>query len=156
MRAGGIDCDRSFCTTFSHTSARSPTCSRSAGSSTNPPVLSLALWQVVQYLVKTSAGAAEVGAAEQVRAMEPATNTANNLPTYLIYYTQIVVRQLRLLTLFVFLMSGLKAADLRLIDAVKNTDTKAVRSLLALHADVNATEADGFTALHWAAQRDNL
>jgi len=53
-------------------------------------------------------------------------------------------------------MVSLHAADLRLIDAVRNTDVKAVRSLLAQHVDVNATEADGFTALHWAAQRDNL
>ena len=53
-------------------------------------------------------------------------------------------------------MASLHAADLRLIDAVKNGDSKAVRSLLQHHADVNATEADGFTALHWSAQRDNL
>ena len=50
----------------------------------------------------------------------------------------------------------LHAGDLRLIEAVKNTDAKAVRSLLQQHVDVNAAEADGFTALHWAAQRDNL
>jgi ankyrin repeat protein len=47
-------------------------------------------------------------------------------------------------------------ADLRLIDAVKKQDAKTVASLLKQHVDVNATEADGFTALHWAAQRDNL
>jgi uncharacterized protein len=47
--------------------------------------------------------------------------------------------------------------DLRLIDAVKGGDAGAVRSLLAKHTlDVNAAEADGSTALHWAAQRDNL
>ena len=46
--------------------------------------------------------------------------------------------------------------DLRLIDAVKKSDTKAVRALLAQHVNVNASEADGSTALHWAAQRDNL
>jgi ankyrin repeat protein len=47
------------------------------------------------------------------------------------------------------------AGDLRLIDAVKNNDATAVRSLLAQRVDVNATEIDGSTALHWAAQRDN-
>ena len=34
-----------------------------------------------------------------------------------------------------------------LIDAVKKSDTKAVRSLLTGHASVNASEADGSTAL---------
>ncbi len=48
------------------------------------------------------------------------------------------------------------AGDLRLIDAVKSGDTAAVKKLLAQHADVNAAEPDGSTALHWAAQRDNL
>ncbi len=52
---------------------------------------------------------------------------------------------------------GAAAKDLRLVDAVKNGDVTAVRSLLAQHVgDVNAAEADGSTALHWAAQRDNL
>ncbi len=48
------------------------------------------------------------------------------------------------------------AGDLKLIDAVKSGDATAVRGLIAKHVDVNATEADGSTALHWAAQRDNL
>jgi uncharacterized protein len=43
-----------------------------------------------------------------------------------------------------------------LIEAVKNGDTQSVRSLLAQQVDVNTAEADGSTALHWAAQRDNL
>ena len=46
--------------------------------------------------------------------------------------------------------------DLRLVDAVKRSDAKRVRSLLAQHVPLNAAEADGSTALHWAAQRDNL
>ncbi len=43
-----------------------------------------------------------------------------------------------------------------LIDATKREDAGAVRALLAKRANVNASEADGFTALHWAAQRNNL
>jgi ankyrin repeat protein len=55
------------------------------------------------------------------------------------------------------LLAGLLlAGDLRLIDAVKSNDVAAVRSLIAERVDVDATEADGSTALHWAAQRDNL
>ncbi len=50
----------------------------------------------------------------------------------------------------------LSAADLRLIEAVKKQDSKAVRDLISQRADVNASEPDGFTALHWAAQRNNL
>jgi uncharacterized protein len=42
-----------------------------------------------------------------------------------------------------------------LIEAVKNQDVQAVRSLLKQKANVDATEADGSTALHWAAQRDD-
>ena len=44
----------------------------------------------------------------------------------------------------------------RLIDATKRDDAAAVRSLLSQRADVNAADADGSTALHWAAQRNNL
>jgi uncharacterized protein len=50
---------------------------------------------------------------------------------------------------------GADNAGQALIEAVKRQDTADVRSLLARHADTNATEADGSTALHWAAQRDN-
>jgi uncharacterized protein len=46
--------------------------------------------------------------------------------------------------------------DLRLITAVKQSDVRAVKSLLASKIDVNATDVDGSTALHWASQRDNL
>lgn len=46
--------------------------------------------------------------------------------------------------------------DLRLIEAVKNGDTAAVRALLKQRIDVNATQGDGATALHWAAYRDDL
>lgn len=42
-----------------------------------------------------------------------------------------------------------------LIDAVKRQDMAAVESLLARKADLAATEADGSTALHWAAQRND-
>lgn len=40
-----------------------------------------------------------------------------------------------------------------LADAVQRGDTQAVRSLLEKKADVNAAQADGATALHWAAYR---
>ncbi|MBI3894419.1 MAG: ankyrin repeat domain-containing protein [Acidobacteria bacterium] len=43
-----------------------------------------------------------------------------------------------------------------LIDAVKNKDQETVRSLLKQQADVNARQADGATALAWAAHQDDL
>ena len=47
-------------------------------------------------------------------------------------------------------------ADLRLVEAVKARDRAAVRTLLAGNADVNAPQADGATALHWAAHWDDV
>src|SRR5262245_1829408 len=43
-----------------------------------------------------------------------------------------------------------------LIGAVKNGDAAAVRALIQQGANVNATEADGATALQWASYRDDL
>ena len=48
------------------------------------------------------------------------------------------------------------ADDLRLVNAAKQGDREAVRSLLQERADVNAAQPDGETALHWAANRDDL
>jgi ankyrin repeat protein len=42
-----------------------------------------------------------------------------------------------------------------LIDAAKNGDNASLRSLLQKKANVNAAEADGTTALHWASYKDN-
>ena len=42
------------------------------------------------------------------------------------------------------------SAVVPLVEAVKQNDDAAVRALLAEHADVNASEGDGATALHWA------
>ena len=51
---------------------------------------------------------------------------------------------------------GAQAPDLRLIEAVKLQDAAAVRRLLDAAVDVNAAQADGATALHWAAYLDDL
>src|SRR5262249_6661886 len=48
------------------------------------------------------------------------------------------------------------AADARLADAVEKMDRAAVRQLVAQRADVNAPQADGMTALHWAVYRDDV
>jgi ankyrin repeat protein len=43
-----------------------------------------------------------------------------------------------------------------LIDAARRGDTAAVKAAVARKVDVNATEGDGATALHWAAYRDDV
>jgi ankyrin repeat protein len=48
------------------------------------------------------------------------------------------------------------ADDLRLVEAVKNRDSAAVRTLLKQGIDVNARQPEGATALHWAAHRDDV
>jgi len=47
-------------------------------------------------------------------------------------------------------------AEVPLIEAVKAGDTARLRDLLGHQVDVNASEADGTTALHWAVRRDHL
>jgi ankyrin repeat protein len=48
------------------------------------------------------------------------------------------------------------AAGSRLIDAVKAQNGDAIRAALAAGGAVNAREADGTTALHWAVRADDL
>lgn len=57
--------------------------------------------------------------------------------------------------LFAFsLLGGTSRAPLA--DAAEEMDRAALKSLLAQHADVNAAQVDGMTALHWAVFRDEL
>jgi ankyrin repeat protein len=53
--------------------------------------------------------------------------------------------------------AGVRAAsDPGLLTAVKRADVPATQALLRKGADPRAVEADGTTALHWAAHHDNL
>ena len=58
----------------------------------------------------------------------------------------------------VLLLSGqsFSAASSDIADAVMKKDKDAVRSLLQKKADVNTTQVDGTTALHWAVRADDL
>jgi ankyrin repeat protein len=47
------------------------------------------------------------------------------------------------------------AADTRLADAAEKTDWQKVRALVAARVAVDAPQADGMTALHWAVYHDN-
>ncbi|MGZ4836772.1 MAG: ankyrin repeat domain-containing protein, partial [Terriglobales bacterium] len=42
------------------------------------------------------------------------------------------------------------------IEAVKQGNRESLRTLIKAHADVNATEPDGTTALHWAVRAGDL
>jgi ankyrin repeat protein len=48
------------------------------------------------------------------------------------------------------------AGDARLADAVMRKDPSAIRTLLQQKADVNGSQPDGMTALHWAVRLDDL
>jgi uncharacterized protein len=48
------------------------------------------------------------------------------------------------------------AAESPLADAVEKADRAVIRLLLKQHADINATQVDGMTALHWAAYLDDF
>ena len=51
--------------------------------------------------------------------------------------------------------AAVAANDLELVQAARQRDRAAVRALLAEGADVEATQLDGTTALHWAAHWDD-
>ena len=53
-------------------------------------------------------------------------------------------------------IAGLNAAKSDVADAAMRGDAAALRALVAQKADVNATQADGATALHWAVYRADL
>ncbi len=53
-------------------------------------------------------------------------------------------------------MFHVASADSPLADAVEKKDHAAVRKLLEKNIDVNASQTDGMTALHWAAYQDDL
>jgi ankyrin repeat protein len=48
------------------------------------------------------------------------------------------------------------ATDSRLIQAVRDGNVEAVRALIKQNVNVNTPQADGATALHWAAYQDDL
>src|SRR5579863_6850798 len=59
----------------------------------------------------------------------------------------------------IFLLSVASFAaggDSRVVDAVKQGNTNAVRALIKQHADVNVPQPDGATALAWAAYEDDV
>ncbi len=59
-------------------------------------------------------------------------------------------------TVLLLAVATLNAAVSDVADAAMEGDKARVRSLLQRKADVNAPQADGTTALHWAVSRDDL
>ena len=64
-------------------------------------------------------------------------------------------RTLTLVTLLLSVASLAQAATPRLVQALKNGDRTAAVALVRDAAEVNATEADGTTALHWAVRQSD-
>jgi ankyrin repeat protein len=61
------------------------------------------------------------------------------------------------LATFAFIVAGAAGAERSpLVDAARNADKDQVRALVQHGASVNAADADGTTALHWASYRDDL
>src|SRR5687768_12526670 len=58
--------------------------------------------------------------------------------------------------MLIAVLTMLLAVEPPIVDAVKAGNIDTVRAMVAKRADVNAPEADGTTALHWAAHFDNL
>src|SRR6187200_1396540 len=54
------------------------------------------------------------------------------------------------------LIGSARAAESPLADAVENVDGPTIRTLLRQKVDVNTPQADGMTALHWAAYLEDL
>ena len=67
-------------------------------------------------------------------------------------------KQSRWMVLSLLLVTPMNAVadDPLLITAVKGQDHAAARELIARNVDVNETQLDGATALHWAVHRDDL
>jgi ankyrin repeat protein len=65
-------------------------------------------------------------------------------------------RSASLVLLVVAVGPAARAADAPLADAAERSDRGTVRSLLGRGVDVNQAQADGMTALHWAAYHDDL
>src|SRR5262245_63059437 len=54
------------------------------------------------------------------------------------------------------LAANADAATADVADAAMRGDQQALRAAIARKADVNAPQADGSTALHWAVERDDV
>ena len=55
----------------------------------------------------------------------------------------------------VFYLTVLNGANSPVADAAMRGDTAEIRKLITAKADVNAPQADGATAIQWAAYRDD-
>jgi uncharacterized protein len=69
---------------------------------------------------------------------------------------RILVGSAAVLVLAIFAGPRLIAADRTVADFAMIGDTAAIRALLAQRADINAPQADGATALHWAVYRNDF
>src|SRR5262249_47779721 len=83
---------------------------------------------------------------------------AGTLSRAVLPWTNICARRVSSVTLsgFILLTWTATAADSKLADAAEKSDRAAMRTLLKRRTEVNASQADGMTALHWAAYNDDF
>src|SRR5437868_3285214 len=62
---------------------------------------------------------------------------------------------MRILVAAVAAAAGVGAANLTIADAAMQKDSTAVKAMIAQKVDVNAPQADGTTALHWAVREED-
>ena len=67
-----------------------------------------------------------------------------------------MIRFVFLLTALLLVVDATHATEAPLADAAEVKNSAAVRALLEKRANVNAPQADGMTALHWATYHDDL
>jgi uncharacterized protein len=66
------------------------------------------------------------------------------------------MRRITLFSLCLVLLAALNVYAADVADAAMRGDREAIRAAIARKADVNAPQVDGTTALHWAAERDDV
>src|SRR5215469_2302441 len=67
-----------------------------------------------------------------------------------------MIRESLIVGLFIAASAWAASNDVRIAEAAMQGDRDAVRALIEQNAQVNGSQGDGMTALHWAAFKDDV